>query len=82
MPKVQAAARMVTEAAENNGPDDFRAHGRDAGDLSAPSARVRHLTEAAPLGKAKVEEGRAITTVGTVRGLGSPFVQRYDQFRT
>jgi hypothetical protein len=31
MPKVQAAARMVTEAAENGGPDDLRAHGHDAG---------------------------------------------------
>jgi hypothetical protein len=28
MPKVQAAARMVTEAAENGGPDDLRAHGQ------------------------------------------------------
>jgi len=46
MPKVQAAARMVTDAAENNGPDDIRADRHDAGHQPAPAKRVRPLPQA------------------------------------
>jgi len=41
MPKVQAAARMVTDAAENKWPDDIRADRHDAGINRQPAKRVR-----------------------------------------
>ena len=56
MPKVQTAARMMTEAAENGGPMTFARIGHDAGDQSAPRQRVRHLAQAASLGEAKAQE--------------------------
>jgi hypothetical protein len=51
-----AAARVVTEAAENNGPMIFARMGV----LQAVNRRpgVRHLAEASPLGQGKAQEGR------------------------
>jgi hypothetical protein len=50
MPKVQAAARMVMEAAENDGPMIFARMG-------VMQAVHRHIAEAAPLGEEEAEEG-------------------------
>jgi hypothetical protein len=56
MPKVQAAARMVTDAAENNGPMIF-ADRHDAGHQPAPAKRVRPSAQDNAWGKRKFKRG-------------------------
>ena len=53
MKQVQAAAHCVTQAAENNGPDDLRPNRHAAGDQPASAQGVQSLAQDDALGKAK-----------------------------
>jgi hypothetical protein len=55
--QVQAGARRITDAAENGGPMIFARIGMMQA-ISRHRVPDRRLVQAAPLGEAKVEEGR------------------------
>jgi hypothetical protein len=68
-PKVQAAARMVTEAAENGGPIIFARMGVMQAINRHEVKRARHLEQATSLGEAKAQAGRIGPTQITLRVL-------------